>query len=405
MAIQDNRLRPDSIASLVRVDFNTKEEIVENTGTTSSTEPDSSTILDKKPNVNSSPVDEAQGIHKASANNKYGPRANMSKGIKTKLANTSNAREFKVSEIDLRGGPYADGVSVSTPAIDKFLETNTGIDTNHDILSSSVNDKLDGLIRVELGDINLSRYGLNNLDISNSVKSKLVSSISGFSGTSILNKLSLDSLLNDCFRSGFNYNIGDFSFLANLVNSSLLDSISCGSIETAIGFVTDQMGDTPEGRYNMMGNIKSSLNKNNDGDVGNKLLLTKIIMDKAESDDERNLLSIQSRGITKTVLTNLDDSDYGTNSTNSDYINITEGLDALDPNWKKDELGEVNYFKVSNNGKMNDLATSRVANKHDIPETLGGPVETKIDDSLGIVINSSVKRSSHFTNEYETYNA
>jgi multidrug efflux pump subunit AcrB len=384
MAIQNNRLTAESIASLVKVDFDTKEESVAATTSSETSTANTPSSLDKKPNVTTSPSDAAQGIHKADANTKYSDTSGMSKIVKTKQAIKSNDRKFDSGNKLLT--PISSNLKPTTPIIDNYLENTKVLKPTHDILSSKVSSKLDNIVKVELGNVKLGTYGLTQYDIANNVKAKLVTSIGGSVGATNLTKLSIDNLINDCFRGGFGYNIGDSDFLSMLVTSAFLDMISCSGVANAIAMIKEMMGTTAEGRYLMLGSIKNSLNKNNDAEVVNKLLLTKVIIDEAESDKERDALSIQSRGITKNVLKNLNNSNYRTNSTSSDYKNITEGLDALDPNWKKDEDGNDNYYKVKNNSKLSNLARSDLSNRYDPPATLGGPVTTNIDTSLGIAI-------------------
>ena len=378
MAIQTNRLSIDSIASLTKVDFNTKEEIVEETTTATSEDAESSSSLDKKPNVNTSPVDEAQGIHKAEANKKYDTTSNMSKGVKTKQANASNTRNFN---------------NTSATSNDKHLEETKPINTTHDILSGSTDKKIDTVVNKSIGSLKLSKYGIKEDKVSKKVKAKLIAGIRGSSGFANMNKIYIDRILNDCSRDGVNYD-GNNKHIAAITNAALIDELACGNMENALAMIKDITGGTPAGRAIMLKSIKNSLNQNNDSEVANKLFLVTVVAGGAETEEEKQLLKIESRGITGKVLKNLGVSKYKTNSTSSDNKNIKKGLDDLDPNWKKDENGNTNFHKVKDNKKMQDLAASDLANTHNVPDALGGPVETKISDSLGMRICATTPRSA-----------
>jgi len=371
MAIQENRLSIESIASLIKVDFNTTEEIVENDQADPTEEPEASSSLDKKPNVTTSPADEAQGVHKTTANDKYNAKSNMSKVVKTKQATKSNTRKFVQSD---------------TTSIDEHLTNTEPINTSHDILSASADSKLDLVVNKSIGSLKLNKFGIKEDKIADKVKAQLVAGIRGVSGFANMNKIHLDGILNDCYRDGINF--GGSDWLSSLTNSSMIDEIACGSLENAIAMINEIIGGTPEGRAVMLRSIKNSLNKNDDSEVVNKLFLTKVIVDNAASDEERSLLRIQSRGITDKVLNNVSSSEYKTNSSGSDNKNIKDGLDALDPNWRNDENGDTNYHKVGDNKKMQELASNDLANRHNVPETLGGPVQTTMTDSMCMKICS-----------------
>jgi len=353
MAIVPNRLDITTVTKLNKVDFEDKKDEI--SVTSPSKQQVGPTVEAAKAMVNNEQP--KHGIVSTEANSMFNgdkivPANKKIKKSKNSLSKTDDLT-FSISDVLKKKGRQ-DNIFELTPASDK---------------------KLDNMISIKLKDAKKKYPNLNTNDISKDVKSNVHKRLNSMISDTIKSKKNLIGSLKDCFSM----NDLNLSFnLENLIDLSILDSIDCAGIDKFIM----GMGDIGKGIATL---AKSMITPNSSKTV-DKLLYSKILKESINEPGALIKANTSTKGTITKVLENLSNSNYKSNSNKSVTKDLYSSLDIYDPNWKKDDLGEVNYFKVKNNDFIIGNAVNYNENKFTMPTTPTNEVNTVLDESLSIAV-------------------
>lgn len=268
--------------------------------------------------------------------------------------------------------------------VDKLLVFLNPIKEEFNVLTTASEAKVDSM----LSEITKSQLGLDvkklldNSPLGGNVKTSLVKSV-GINGASIKSKLNLDSTINKCdlgLNGMFDFDI-DSSLFKNLL-ADLINGLSCAGPYAMLGYMDKILNISGKNKPAVLKAMSETLTKSNDVLAGDKLVMMRAI--KSRSEDPTDV--IHTKGVTKRTLANIAKSPYNTNSSVSEYQNITAGLDSLDANWDKDDKGNTNYSATVGNDKMNKLSNDYLLNKYNEDITYNGMATTNIDRATNIAI-------------------
>ena len=359
MALITNRLSVDTITKVNKVDFENKKDVIQN-----------------KPSVAAKQL----GPTKEAANQAMVNDANPKHGIVSTPGNdlyngitvTPNAKKINASESNVG----RDKNLKPTLSLNDTLSTSN---SDKPVLNKPQETKLDKMVKSKLVSLKKSYPGIDVSKLTPTIKNKIRSGLKSQVGSTIKSKFNLMGVLNNCSHTSNSQSSGGGSGeLNNAVDVSLLNWLDCDSVVDFAMDVLDKTG--------MISAISGSIGKLGSNKVFDKIMLNKAIKDSMGSDAERNTSSIATKGDVDNVMTNLSSSNHTSNSSNSTYDNITGGLDSYDESWKRDDLGNVNYFRVKDNKFIGTSAQHKTENNFTMPDTPTNRVTTNTSDSLSMSI-------------------
>ena len=174
-------------------------------------------------------------------------------------------------------------------------------------------------------------------------------------------------------------------FISDMSATNIIDSLSVDDSGIAVPYVSNMLADN-NSRSSTLTGISRSLSYANDDTVDNKLLLASSASSSASNPQNRNIESIQLRTDSNLILSNLSNTSTTTNSPTSDAINLTNGLDVVDPNWSKDNEGNTNLYRTAGNERLASVSNSYITSRQPINNTTGS-VTTNLSryDQIAIV--------------------
>lgn len=355
MAITENRLNIDSVVKINKVDFESKKDFIANKSSSEQLGPTNEAA--KKLVNNEVPK---HGIVDSEANAVYGSDNSVPEVIKIDKSKTNLS-------------PVVDKKNSANSLTDVLLSDNKEPFFK---LSPQSNIKLDKKIDIKLKDIKKRYPNLDTSKMAKDVKANVINSLSMSSGTAIKSKKNIVSSLEECIG----LDIGDIGFdLDFFIDASILDVLSCAGIKNFI----DGISSISSGISAMVSSLidTSSINKLD------TLLTTKILKDTVSTDPTNTaLVNIKTKGTINKVLDNLSKDNIKTNSTNCAQDDLIDSLNSYDPNWNKDDIGQVNYFRTKDNDLLIANSVKYNVNKVTIPTTPTNVVTSDFDASKTIAI-------------------
>jgi len=141
---------------------------------------------------------------------------------------------------------------------------------------------------------------------------------------------------------------------------SLLEGIACDLDNALHNVLIDIIGIDPTQSTSALQAVTSVLSdSNNKSVIGNLNVINELREDIGDAKTTA-IAKVKFDGIVKSI-----DRDES-NTTNATETNntIMSGLDSIDPNWDKDELGNINYFKISGNNKICSTAQNSLLDNY-----------------------------------------
>ena len=351
MALITDRLNVDTITKINKVDFEDKKDTIKNKPSVAAKQ-----LGPTKEAANKAMIDDA--------NPKHGIVSTPGNDLYNGIVITPTTKKITSSENNIG----RDKKLKSTLSLNSVLSSS---DTNRSILNKSQEAKLDKMIKSKLTLSKKSHPGIDIPKLTPIIKNNVMSDLKSQIGSTIKSKSNLMDSLTNCFHMS---DLQLSGLLNGLIDMNLLNWLDCNSVVDFAKGVLDKTG--------MMGAISGSVSKLGSNKVFDKIMLNKAIKDSMGSNVERNTSSIVTKGDIDNVLANLSSSNHISNSSNSTYNNITSGLDSYDESWKKDDLGNVNYFRVKNNKFIGSSAQHKTENNFTMPSVATNTVTTNTSDSL-----------------------
>ena len=279
------------------------------------------------------------------------------------------------------------GKSIKLNPIDAILNITKPLGNKKDLLSKSNEKILNKFIDTDTKQL-LKSAGLNSSMSDcylNRTKNGLVNGSNGY-GNTLTSKLNMNNLLNsrDC-NPLVGLNSYKDKFISDMSATNIIDSLSVDDSGIAVPYVSNMLADN-NSRSSTLTGISRSLSYANDDTVDNKLLLASSASSSASNPQNRNIESIQLRTDSNLILNNLSNTSTTTNSPTSDAVNLTNGLDVVDPNWSRDSEGNTNLYRTAGNERLASVSNSYITSRQPINNTTGS-VTTNLSryDQIAIV--------------------
>jgi len=377
MAISENRIKFDKIRSLTSLEFDSKADVTNknptNTTIAGATLSSSKTsVFDKKSKTEVPSVDKALGNFDPDDNS---IDVNMPKLLKESLAKVNIDTSLSVDKTN----GFLDNLS---PIDIKLSTVSTPIPVFQPIKSVS-EGKIDSLIS------NLSKSVLGNefkksMD-PNRFKAMLknnLASVNSITGPALGARNSIANIAESCgyMNNALNFNLT--GLFGSIFFGTLFDSILCMVVDAVLGFIQNVLKIDPINSVPILNGLANSLRKDKDKSVNDKLM----IMGAIKSNTPGTSNDIYTKGIAVNINKTTKDSEPETNSMSSEYKNVTESLDTLDPDWDKDNDGNRNLSMLKGNKRFHSLAANNNKNTVNESETFDGSASTNLNRSNEIAV-------------------
>lgn len=390
MAIEEDRIQLDTITKLNKLDF---EEAGANDATTNTTKPvdtslpksiqnkeDKKSILEKPTKIEETPINKALGT---ASDILCDTLDDLPEIIRIdKYAKSNNRKLEKINTKCTAGGTMIDNLLTTFEPVKRLIN----------ILPLAKEGRLDEIIKNEMS--LYRQYNDNPEFLLNSIKSGLLKTVDSIGG-SIKQKLHINEMLKTCNAKNLNKYVNNTDYMSEITLAALLDMITCLGVTVMAKFLQEAIGFNDSSKKFLISSIYQTLKKDNDPNVEDKLLLLYTI--KSLDTDAISTLEITTKGITDLVLENINNSKVKSSSPGSDYKNIISSLDALDSNWKKDDEGNTNYYRVKDNKRILELAIKTNLNSlNDV--NLNGVVDLDLDEKKTLLVLSAFSKNKIETN-------
>ena len=234
-----------------------------------------------------------------------------------------------------------------------------------------------------------------NIDLTTKVNNKYKKLTSSLGGT-IKNKLNINSPLFNCMVGSLDsYLPGDSNLLKSLTLSSALDASGCIKSDKILAFLTDIETTGIYNRMDVVAAVVGAVSKTDTTSMINKLNTLKGYKSTLTTLKDQAEFTQKTMTSSSKIMNNIKNSDINSNSPTSDYNNIITGMSAIDPLWDKDKNGNTDYSKFRDNRTMTKLARVVTPAGSTFTGTPTDTVTTAVPASVAIRIVSSRKDATN----------
>jgi len=350
MAISDNRVTYDTIKSLTKLTF-------DNTSDVAKTKAGTSTVAGSTNTMTTSVFKPKKKISIPSSDIAIG---NLDPAIVSASASIDLPKEYKLSRDKINternlGSGSLSNILGNLSDTDKLLSSAgiPKIDTNalSEFSDARIDSMIDGLGKTAVGS-EFKKY-VDPSKFKSLVKGKL-SGANNVLGNTLKSKLNIGQLSKPCANLNYdlNYNLSGLFGLSFL--SGLFDSIGCMGPEAIMSFIQNIMKLDNINGPSILAGLAESVKKDVDTLAIDKLLIMKSINDVVPGIDSK----AATKGISAYLTRAVGDTEPKTNSMVSEYTNINDSFDALDPDWDLDDNGDMDLSFLKGNKRMSALANN-----------------------------------------------
>ena len=388
MAIPIDRLKIDTIAKLTEVAFDKMSDITKSNkssnsivgSTATASVPANQKGTNGGKSVFAPPTKNTVSPANAAIAN-FDPNSNQTSNLPKAFKKSSDSLHMDRTLVSNTNYP----LTASVFSTDALLASNKPITPNKDFIHPSDEASIDKLVddvgKTQLG--NQFKTYLDQKMFKDKIKAGL-SKVNSPLGNTLKSKVNLTKFISPCKGVKFNNNFDMTGLFNSMFLSSLFDGILCQGADSLLNFIQGVIKIDATNAPSVLNALSGTMNKDNDPNIMNKLMAMKAIKDNTPSPSA----GIYTRGITGKVLHNIKYQNTKTNSSVSQYLNTTNALDTLDPNWDKNDAGTIDVSSIRGNTAMKDMANNYLISTPSTP-VYTGVVNNPIDRNASIAIVNS----------------